>query len=65
MLCCTITPSQQIAALPQATQAPPAPPEHHFAVTQPSTEPETFTGVSFLTGRLNHYRLLFAYFPTF
>lgn len=54
MLCCTITPSQQTAALPQATQAPPAPPEHHSVVTQPSTEPETFTGVSFQTGRLNH-----------
>lgn len=52
---CTITPSQRTAARPQATPAPPAPPEHCSAVTPPSTGPGTFTGVCFLTGLLTYH----------
>lgn len=47
----TITPSQQTAAHPLVTPAPLARPGRHSAVTPPLTGPETFTGVSFLTGR--------------
>lgn len=57
-LCHTITPYPQTAAHPQATPALPAPPEHHSAVTPPSTGAETFTGVIFLTGLLNYYVIM-------
>lgn len=45
MPCCTITPSPQTAAHPQATPALPAPPERPSAVTPLLTGPETFTDV--------------------
>ena len=52
--CCTITQYARTAARPRATPALPAPLGRHTAVTPPSTGPEMFTDVSFLTHLLNY-----------